>query len=44
MSAKVLMGVDEYLKTSFDGPDCESIWMGRSWSGIWESCRTRDVQ
>src|SRR5882672_3090488 len=25
MSAKVLMGVDEYLKTSFDGPDCEYL-------------------
>lgn len=25
MSAKVLMGVEEYLKTSFDGPDCEYL-------------------
>jgi len=25
MSAKVLMGVDEYLRTSFDGPDCEYL-------------------
>src|SRR5579859_4496090 len=25
MSAKVLMSVDEYLKTSFDGPDCEYL-------------------
>jgi len=25
MSAKVLMGVDGYLRTSFDGPDCEYL-------------------
>jgi Uma2 family endonuclease len=25
MSTKVLMGVDEYLRTSFDGPDCEYL-------------------
>ena len=25
MSIKVLMGVDEYLRTSFDGPDCEYL-------------------
>lgn len=25
MSAKVLMSVDEYLHTSFDGPDCEYL-------------------
>ena len=25
MSTKVLMGDDEYLKTSFDGPDCEYL-------------------
>src|SRR2546425_13308722 len=25
MSAKVLMDVDEYLRTSFDGPDCEYL-------------------
>jgi len=25
MSTRVLMGVDEYLRTSFDGPDCEYL-------------------
>src|SRR5215475_8210910 len=25
MSTKVLMGVDEYLRTSFEGPDCEYL-------------------
>jgi Putative restriction endonuclease len=25
MSTKVLMSVGEYLRTSFDGPDCESL-------------------
>jgi Uma2 family endonuclease len=25
MSTKVLMSVDEYLRTSFDGPDCEYL-------------------
>src|SRR5258708_816133 len=25
MRPKVLMGVDEYLRTSFDGPDCEYL-------------------
>src|SRR6266542_567360 len=25
MSSKVLMSVDEYLRTSFDGPDCEYL-------------------
>jgi len=25
MSTKVLMDVDEYLHTSFDGPDCEYL-------------------
>jgi len=25
MSAKVLMDVDEYLRTSFDGSDCEYL-------------------
>src|SRR5713101_8994711 len=25
MSSKVLMGVDEYLRTSFDGADCEYL-------------------